>query len=439
MKQFFSSTTIAKSLSLCLTLAFFCVPFASSIREYLIGTTLFLMTFISWNLFSSDSKSYSLLRQLKLHPTLYYSLLGFCLSSLISYMLVITSDTFDKHKSAASLQYSIYILMLFYAFALSKFSLNNHTSHSRLFNAYRNGCLILIILLLSFYHLGMGGNPEHWGIRPPFGSHARVMGMAASVATLSSLVFLIMDSTQRKTLQKTIDWLGLIACSSFLIWTGSRTSMAVTYFLSFSLLAIGLVLHKLSSGKALLLGIVLILAIPATQSFPVLSWTGINRAINVSSPSHLQTPSINIEDKITSGRMTMWKKAISAIQAKPWFGYGPNGYFFCGMRYKNFFHPHNFILQFLIEWGLVGSLFLLTFLGHLVLLGLKNLPKALSNGDIDYVLAGTAVITLILTSLTDGIFFIHPSLFCIATAFAIFPLLDTNTKKKLQLLSRQPA
>lgn len=53
-------------------------------------------------------------------------------------------------------------------------------------------------------------------------------------------------------------------------------------------------------------------------------------------------------------RLQIWLQAVSAILRQPAFGYGPEGYILSGCCNSAVAQPHNFVLQFLLEFGFVG-------------------------------------------------------------------------------------
>lgn len=60
----------------------------------------------------------------------------------------------------------------------------------------------------------------------------------------------------------------------------------------------------------------------------------------------------------THDRLHLWGMAIDIVQAHPWFGIGPMHFAYERNPYGA--HPHNFILQWLAEWGIPATLCLLT-------------------------------------------------------------------------------
>lgn len=55
-----------------------------------------------------------------------------------------------------------------------------------------------------------------------------------------------------------------------------------------------------------------------------------------------------------SGRRTLWLDSVKQIAAHPLFGSGPEGYWLSGCCDRQILQAHNFVLQFLMEFGLVG-------------------------------------------------------------------------------------
>jgi O-antigen ligase len=55
-----------------------------------------------------------------------------------------------------------------------------------------------------------------------------------------------------------------------------------------------------------------------------------------------------------SGRIALWIGSLRQIAAHPLFGSGPEGYWLSGCCDRAVLQAHNFILQFLLEFGLVG-------------------------------------------------------------------------------------
>lgn len=58
----------------------------------------------------------------------------------------------------------------------------------------------------------------------------------------------------------------------------------------------------------------------------------------------------------SSGRLTLWSISLELIRENPWLGIGPMQ--FAALPQTRFAHPHNFVLQFMVEWGVPAALLL---------------------------------------------------------------------------------
>lgn len=67
-----------------------------------------------------------------------------------------------------------------------------------------------------------------------------------------------------------------------------------------------------------------------------------------------------------SDRIELWVEAAAAVPTSPWFGFGPDGYSLSRCCSPRFEQPHNLILQFLLEFGIVGCSLLLASVAALI-------------------------------------------------------------------------
>lgn len=56
----------------------------------------------------------------------------------------------------------------------------------------------------------------------------------------------------------------------------------------------------------------------------------------------------------SAGRWPIWVDTLQAILKQPWFGYGPEGYAVSRCCNPRTIQPHNFVLQFAMEFGIMG-------------------------------------------------------------------------------------
>lgn len=126
-------------------------------------------------------------------------------------------------------------------------------------------------------------------------------------------------------------------------------------------------------------------------------------------------------DSMTSGRTEMWQATFVKWLESSLLGWG-SGSTFWEIRFHGWSHtqPHNFVLQFLISWGLVGALAACYFLAKGCLLLLRVGPR-------EPELVGVLAITLsmLLLSLQEGMLhyprFIMLSMIGFAAFYALVP------------------
>lgn len=73
-----------------------------------------------------------------------------------------------------------------------------------------------------------------------------------------------------------------------------------------------------------------------------------------------------VEEGGDNGRIRLWIGSIRQIAVHPWFGSGPEGYWLSGCCDRNVMQAHNFILQLLMEFGLVGCALLALLLARAI-------------------------------------------------------------------------
>ncbi|MCD6673285.1 MAG: hypothetical protein LT106_10555 [Burkholderiaceae bacterium] len=107
-------------------------------------------------------------------------------------------------------------------------------------------------------------------------------------------------------------------------------------------------------------------------------------------------------------RLEIWVQAFSAVLRRPAFGYGPEGYIFSACCNSVVAQPHNFVLQFLLEFGFVGCTL---FVGLCIVVwqecvGTSALTrKRWSNMPPDLVVLTSAVLAFLAYALIDGLLY----------------------------------
>jgi O-antigen ligase len=110
--------------------------------------------------------------------------------------------------------------------------------------------------------------------------------------------------------------------------------------------------------------------------------------------------------------------SLKAFWAEPWLGLGPYGYFFIPERVYDD-QPHNFIIQFLVEWGVLGAGCMFALMLACFVFVLKRLPGAFKNQKVSFIMASTIICVLTLHGLTGGTYFKIQPLTFLSIAYAV--------------------
>lgn len=126
-------------------------------------------------------------------------------------------------------------------------------------------------------------------------------------------------------------WLGLFVSIPMVWWLCSRT-IALSYLWVTSQVVLG----------GLLFYLLFLFVLPELFGVDIAS------ALN---------HSLERDFSSSSGRTTLWLVALKAMQSEPWVGIGPM--LLASVEWSDFSaHPHNYLLQFLAEWGIPFTLFI---------------------------------------------------------------------------------
>ena len=121
-------------------------------------------------------------------------------------------------------------------------------------------------------------------------------------------------------------------------------------------------------------------------------------------------------EEVSSGRSTMWALTWDTILERPLFGYGAGQFrWVADESLRMFNHPHNVVLQLLVQWGFVGTLCF----GALALFVAGRCREALRNASAETVPAFLAAASLLILSLYDGAFYYSYPIMMIALSLAV--------------------
>ncbi|PMO62644.1 hypothetical protein BCT06_01295 [Vibrio breoganii] len=188
------------------------------------------------------------------------------------------------------------------------------------------------------------------------------------------------------------NWVSILAISNFsmIIWLGGRGAI-ISYFVMISMF-IGFDYYfrgnKLTSISVINWISLILLSLILTSPLNVFSWNG---GVRFGFGSDLYESA----EAFGGPRVEQWYEAFIMFIEQPWLGYGPGSYRFLsefGLNY-GFNHPHNFILQILFEFGVVGLFCIGTYLALLAVKSLFLLQKTKDESlDLSIIMIGGLIV-----------------------------------------------
>jgi O-antigen ligase len=279
------------------------------------------------------------------------------------------------------------------------------------------------LIIVSVFYLVINSGitiPESYLLHtPPFAQNIRNIGYLFTIGSLTSVFWLLIKPFN----DRLFILYGFIALVnlSFLIWIGGRTAIASVYIsLLFLLFYLGKY-DKLNYKKIIFLVGLIITSLIIAYLASIYPWNGIGWFI-----SRLAVDGEFDVNRFSSNRLAIWTVSINAITESPWFGFGPNGYYFIQ---GHFFgrHPHNMLLQFFLDWGMIGGCIFLLILLYGMFKGIKLL---VSTNNASCALALLVISALTLHGLTSGTYYYAQPIFYLLLAFAIIPASFLKEQKK---------
>jgi len=265
------------------------------------------------------------------------SRLGVPLSLWLSWMLL--ASLFSNHTAVALLRTGEWLTHALFALALVSY-LNRHEGKVK---------EVTDALLIGFllYTLLYGISYFFYQSKPLGFDHIRHYGHYVLIALLLSLSISKSELTSPASIFRIAV---LIVAWTVLFWSGGRGPL-----LALAVVVSLLLFFRYFAGRGELLKL---LAVSAVAGFLIsipLSGEeqGIYRIL------HTVTDSPDI-DTFSSSRISIWLATLPDILSNPFFGLGPEGFVYgAGEYFFPILHPHDAILQFLVEWGLPGTIFFL--------------------------------------------------------------------------------
>ena len=252
-----------------------------------------------------------------------------------------------------------------------------------------------------------------WFNNPPFNTHIRHTGYQVTAAVAALLVFFVAGG--RVWVGRLPPLLILVTLSTLLIWAGGRGAI-FSVLGAFLLLAVTLRAKGVGSRDLWIAFIIAgVAGLLVSEWIAVFKWNGV---IDLAS----RTAGAETLNQLSTGRLAFWKTSWESVKDHLPFGLGPQGYWYMPNRIFGV-QPHSFLVQFLVEWGLVGSLLFLALLAYAFFRGFYlNIVQPRGYLNIASLAAGTVIVALTAHGLVDGTYYhTQPSLY-LALGFAIWTL-----------------
>lgn len=270
---------------------------------------------------------------------------------------------------------------------------------------------LLYVVLWAVYILMVSPQGEEWVIRIPGVNNVRHTGYFAFAIVVAGLVTLISfrDSTKRYLRWGLPISFGVVGLG-LALWTGSRGPLLASLVAMIATFCVAagnrkLIATFMVSSVIAATAVVSILPVP----HPIYGIAGSTGMADVTAKGDADA---------SSGRKELWAGTIDRIAQRPFMGWGVGQFGKFGTaKPDEFFHPHNFPLQFLFAGGILSVL----------LLCLTSLP-ALRRWGWPYAQGPSAagvggVLGMMVYSLYDGaLYFSYPiTIFIVAIASSIAP------------------
>ncbi|WP_369075596.1 O-antigen ligase family protein [Vibrio natriegens] len=231
---------------------------------------------------------------------------------------------------------------------------------------------------------------------------------------LYCIISIILESNYKKII--IFSFLFLVNFS-LIFWLGGRGSILA--FLISAVLSISLIQTRFTikvKNVIYTLGLIIISCIISIP-FSVYQWNGLNRFFRLS-----QDPDLTL-DRFSTGRVDLWIESVNLISKNILIGYGPEAHIF--ETKIGFLQPHNFVLQFLLEFGLLGCLLFLIILYYIIK---KSLDNIRINCNINNLFCFSVIISIAIHGLYDGTLYHAPPIiiFCIGSAYIFSEFLKRN-------------
>ena len=253
------------------------------------------------------------------------------------------------------------------------------------------GCGILIYSIILAFFVSTVENPDSfpWSGLLPGNTNVRQLGFIAAIGFAAGVV------SCTCSLRNWVFWLGFIFSTtgmSIALWSGNR---GVLVALTAGLFAAIIVKPELRTIRfsMWLIGVITAGVLVSVIAYKPNELFGLER---IWSSFFREVNTIN---SVSSGRIIMWEKTAEAIADHPYFGHGENQFqLAAGPTGGGYKQPHNAILQYGYQWGILGGALFFAMVGGLVrrIIRYKNWGQEISSSSI------IIIVSTLIYALYDG-------------------------------------
>ena len=332
----------------------------------------------------------------------------FDLSNIVKiiFAILFASAIFSALAENSLVVFSLFITLRFFIQIAALFSLIHILSSSSNFDTkhYFGVMMTGVFLYVAYIILIIAMIPDYaafyWLGGLPSATNVRHIGNYVAILSIAAIgLFLFAKNPNQWHIVAAI-----FVITAFLAWTGSRAAF-VGLIVALPT-AIYVVRHKVSATRIGILAATMIVAVLATIPLPTPNPSyGVMRMINASD--------VRQSSDISSSRTIVWQHTIEEIAQAPLLGHGA-GRFLGNMDAKYRYdldNPHNFILQFGYDWGILGLAVALL----LLILGSVRLFKLPTISPLATFCAVSGLMLMLSIGMLEGMFY-HPLKMLLASA-----------------------
>ena len=260
------------------------------------------------------------------------------------------------------------------------------------------GGLAYGLLILTFmYQIGIGTFGDDPPRAPPGFGNVRHFGYYLSIVIVAGMAPALRGEFKWKSAAGWALFAGLVFVWSMTAWAGGRAP----YFalgLGFLILVLmrrlprpGL-LAGFAFGAALGGGLLSLLYPLPTADY------GFLRILGIEGPGFFTDL-----NTLSTNRILMWQTAFHVLAQRPFYGFGPDLFpFEIGSFFSVFAQPHNFVVQFVLAWGLLGGAAMLAIVALVISKALGPGGQGDQSELVIRVTAGAGAVVLLTFGLVDG-------------------------------------